>query len=218
MEVLHQNLFNQLGVTYVQNWCFTKVETKPWVVFVLGGPGAGKGTQCERIRKQFGFIHLSAGDLLRAEQNTEGSQYGALIEWHMRTSTIVPVEITYQLLDNAMKRSSGSGRKFVIDGFPLNRDNLDVWQREMTHKVDLKFVLFFDCPRDVCVQRCLKRGNSGRSDDNLESVNKRFNNYLMEIVPIIRYYEKSNLVHKVDANLPPDQVFQEVRQIFEKLN
>ncbi|CAG2174181.1 unnamed protein product [Oppiella nova] len=90
----------------------------------------------------------------------------------------------------------------------------------MTHKADVKFVLFFDCPRDVCVQRCLKRGEagSGRSDDNPESMNKRINTYLIDTMPIIKYYEKSNLVRKVDANLPPDQVFQEVRQIFEKLN
>ncbi|CAG2123289.1 unnamed protein product [Medioppia subpectinata] len=176
---------------------------------------------------------MSAGDLLRAERNTEGSQFGELIETHIRNGTIVPVEITCKLLENAMQKSSSAqhnggagdqpsdGRvcKFLIDGFPRSQNNLDGWQTEMKHKVDLKFVLFFDCPRDVCVERCLKRGEagSGRSDDNAESLNKRINTYLTDTLPIIEYYGHSSLVRKVNANLPPDQVFENVRQIFDAL-
>lgn len=59
------------------------------VIFVLGGPGAGKGTQCANLVKDFGFIHLSAGDLLREEQNREGSQYGELIKTYIRDGAIV---------------------------------------------------------------------------------------------------------------------------------
>ncbi|XP_054162549.1 UMP-CMP kinase-like [Oppia nitens] len=201
--------------------------TKPWVVFVLGGPGAGKGTQCDLICKEFGFIHLSAGDLLRTERNTEGSQYGELIETHIRNGSIVPVEITCRLIENAMKATAvqnGCGDqlmgKFLIDGFPRNHNNLEGWQKEMSHKVDLKFVLFFDCPRDVCVDRCLKRGQagSGRSDDNMESLHKRINTYLVDTMPIIKYYDSVNLVRKVDSTDPPLEVFEQLRYHFEQLN
>ena len=93
---------------------------------------------------------MSAGDLLRAERNTEGSKYGELIEHHIRNGTIVPVEITCKLIENAMNATqvNGSGDrliskgKFLIDGFPRNRNNLDGWQNQMQDKVDLKFVLF----------------------------------------------------------------------------
>ena len=71
--------------------------SKPQVVFVLGGPGAGKGTQCERIVSNFGFVHLSAGDLLR-EERTSGSKDGELIENYIKEGKIVPVEITINLI------------------------------------------------------------------------------------------------------------------------
>lgn len=78
---------------------------KPKIVFVLGAPGAGKGTQCEKIVENFGFTHLSAGDLLREERKREGSEYGALIEDNIKNGRIVPVEITCALLENAMNKT-----------------------------------------------------------------------------------------------------------------
>ncbi|KAI2638050.1 uridylate kinase [Xylaria nigripes] len=73
------------------------------VLFVLGGPGAGKGTQCERLVATYGFTHLSAGDLLRAEQDRPGSQYGELIKNYIKNGLIVPMEVTIALLENAMR-------------------------------------------------------------------------------------------------------------------
>ena len=82
------------------------METKPKVVFVLGAPGAGKGTQCEKIVAEYGFTHLSAGDLLREERNRKGSEFGSLIEDYITNGKIVPVEITCSLLENAMNKTN----------------------------------------------------------------------------------------------------------------
>ncbi|GBO06032.1 UMP-CMP kinase [Araneus ventricosus] len=130
-----------------------KMASKPKVVFVLGAPGAGKGTQCKKIVENFGFVHLSAGDLLRAERNTPGSQYGELIENHIRNGTIVPVEITCRLIEEAMKQASSN--KFLIDGFPRNKDNLGGWNQEMGEKADVRFILFIDCSEDVSTSRTI---------------------------------------------------------------
>lgn len=217
-------------------------EELPQVVFVLGGPGAGKGTQCQRICAEFGYVHLSAGDLLRKERNTPGSQYGDLIEGHIRNGTIVPVEITVSLLENAINETvqaqakddteasgnmmnGGEGGdippkkvigRFLIDGFPRNQNNLEGWQRLMNGKANVQFVIFFDCPEDLCVERCLKRGQagSGRSDDNEESLKKRLNTYLYQTKPIIDFYEKQNLVKRIDGTGTPDEVYAEVRKLF----
>lgn len=86
------------------------------VIYVLGGPGAGKGTQCANLVRDYGFTHLSAGDLLRAEQDREGSEFGDMIKEYIRDGTIVPMEVTVQLLENAiMDVNKGRGR-FLIDG------------------------------------------------------------------------------------------------------
>lgn len=196
---------------------FSVMAEKPRVVFVLGGPGAGKGTQCENIVREFGFVHLSAGDLLREERNKPGSKYGDLIEDHIKRSEIVPVEITLNLILQAMERSEKN--KFLIDGFPRNKDNLDGWDKNMTGKVELLFVLFFDCDSEVCIQRCLKRGaeGSGRIDDNKEVLEKRIQTFVNESMPIINHYENLNLVRKVDANKTPESVFEDVKVIFQGL-
>lgn len=102
---------------------------KPVVVFVLGGPGAGKGTQCERISKEFGFKHISAGDCLREERQKPNSKYGPLIEEHIREGLIVPVAITCALLREKMNNYGWEGGRFLIDGFPRNADNVDGWSK-----------------------------------------------------------------------------------------
>ena len=98
-------------------WSADKVT----VIFVLGGPGAGKGTQCANLVSDYGFKHLSAGDLLREEQNRPGSEFGEMIKTYIKEGTIVPMEVTIQLLENAMQAEMEKNKKedeglFLIDG------------------------------------------------------------------------------------------------------
>lgn len=123
------------------------VETENFsVIFVLGGPGAGKGTQCAKIVTEFGYVHISAGDCLRAERNS-GSPDAKLINQYISDGKIVPVEITVKLLNKAMKNSGGT--KFLIDGFPRNENNLQGWYNVMGDQVHVAGVLFFDCPEEI---------------------------------------------------------------------
>lgn len=194
----------------------------PHVVFVLGPPGAGKGTLCQNIVKRFGFIHLSAGDLLRAERDKKGSVVGELIEGHIQNGTIVPVEITCSLLAQAMTESGGM--KFLIDGFPRNQNNLEGWNREMSDKSVVDLVIYMECKEEVCVARCLHRGEmmkssgNSRSDDNEEALKKRFQTYVNATLPIIQMYEKLGLVLHVDAAKNPDDVLQQATESLLKIS
>ncbi|XP_003975799.1 UMP-CMP kinase [Takifugu rubripes] len=193
---------------------------KPQVVFVLGGPGAGKGTQCSKIVGKYSFTHLSAGDLLREERAREGSEYGGLIDTYIKEGKIVPVEITISLLKKAMEDTMKKDEqkfRFLIDGFPRNEDNLQGWKKAMDDNADVKFVLFFDCSNEVCINRCLERGkNSGRTDDNRESLTKRIQTYLQSTRPVIDLYEKQGKVRTVDASRSVEEVFGDVKAIFDK--
>lgn len=166
--------------------------------------------------QEFGFVHLSAGDLLRQERDS-GSKDGDLIASYIKNGQIVPVEITIALLRKAMERSET--KKFLIDGFPRNENNLDGWEREMpADKCEVKFMLFFDCPEDVCLDRAMKRGESSgamaRTDDNLESFKKRYRTYTSQTMPIIERYERRGMVRKISGVPPPQQVFEEVKKVF----
>nr|ACO11383.1 UMP-CMP kinase [Caligus rogercresseyi] len=108
------------------------------VIFVLGGPGAGKGTQCSKIVEKYGFKHLSAGELLREEMANKDSEYGDIIKHHMVSGSIVPASITCALLKNAMIHS-GSPKQFLIDGFPRNQDNVDAWEKSLSPLVNFRF-------------------------------------------------------------------------------
>ncbi|KAG9343457.1 hypothetical protein AGOR_G00239370 [Albula goreensis] len=193
---------------------------KPQVVFVLGGPGAGKGTQCAKIVENYSYTHLSAGDLLRAERGRDGSEFGQLIDSYIKEGKIVPVEITINLLKKAMEETMQLDKerfRFLIDGFPRNQDNMEGWNKVMDGKADVKFVLFFDCSNKVCIDRCLERGkSSGRTDDNRESLEKRIQTYLQSTRPIIEQYEKEGKVRTVDASRGVDEVFADVKTILDK--
>jgi UMP-CMP kinase len=163
-------------VTYLQNKSKKKSITttdEPFrVVFVLGGPGAGKGTQCELLSKNHGWAHLSAGDLLRAERKKEGSQLATIINTNIQAGKIVPSEITTQLIYNAMVelRQTYGQIKFLIDGFPRSEGNVNSWKEIVGNTAILEYVLFFECPFDILTSRLLERGKtSGRSDDSLVS-------------------------------------------------
>nr|CAD1831075.1 unnamed protein product [Ananas comosus var. bracteatus] len=183
-------------------------DKKITIVFVLGGPGCGKGTQCEKIAKHFGFTHLSVGDLLRAETET-GSAYGAMIQTMMKEGEIVPSEVVVKLLQQAMLRSGNN--KFLIDGFPRNEENRLTYESVM--KIEPAFILFLDCPQEEMERRVLNR-NQGRDDDNIETVRKRFKVFSESTLPVIEYYERKGKVRKVDAAKPIDEVFNDVKAIF----
>lgn len=186
------------------------------VVFVLGGPGAGKGTQCQKIEETFGYVHLSAGDLLRAERQKRDSQYKEEIESHIKNGSIVPVKITCFLLRMAMEASKKNN--FLIDGFPRNKDNLDGWNLAMNSVAVVRKVLFFNCPDEVCVIRCLERGKtSGRTDDNKESLEKRIKTYRESTMAIIEHYREKCLVAEIQANQTEEEVFSDVTKVFQSL-
>lgn len=138
-----------------------------------------------------------AGDLLREEQKREGSKYGELIQNYIRDGLIVPMEVTIALLETAMKESIEKLNKtrFLIDGFPRKMDQAEKFEETV---VESKFVLYFSCSEQTLLDRLLKRGEtSGRVDDNIESIKKRFQVFKETSFPVIEAFEAKNKVRQV---------------------
>lgn len=202
------------------------------VIFVLGGPGSGKGTQCARLVADFpGVVHLSAGDLLRAHTKS-GTPDGDAVAGMIANGKIVPSSVTISLLEAAMaaaakeaeeKKTGGEGGKagkgapsklkhrFLVDGFPRNDENRSAY--EALTGSDPALVLFFDCPEAVMRARLLGRGQ-GRTDDNDETIKKRFRVFVESSVPVVEYYEKKGKVAKINADRGPDEVYADVKKVF----
>jgi len=194
----------------------TSETDKVTCFFVLGGPGCGKGTNCARLVQEFGFIHLSAGDLLRAERDS-GSPDGDLINSIILKGDIVPVKITVALIKKAIIKHGGVTKKFLVDGFPRNEENLNGWHEVMGDFADAKFVLFLDCEEQAMIDRINKRASESaeaRNDDNLEVLKKRFRTFKEQSIPIVELFEKLGKVKRVDANQDPEAVYADVKAAF----
>ena len=139
-------------------------DPRPNVVFVLGGPGAGKGTMCELAKNQLDWAHLSAGNLLRAER-AKGTPNAELINGIIEQGKLVPSEITTGLIKTAMAESASNN--FLIDGFPRNMGNEEAWLEVVgVDGANVACCMFFECPLEVQEQRVLGRvqrlGGRGR--------------------------------------------------------
>lgn len=143
------------------------------VLFTLGGPGSGKGTQCRLLAAALHMQHLSAGELLRRAVVT-GSPQAPTITACLDQGSIVPAQITIALLRSEMQRL-GSVPVYLIDGFPRNKDNFDQWFSTVT-EAKIAGVLHFQVP-DAELRRRLLARKEGRSDDTPAGIEKRIATY-----------------------------------------
>ncbi len=184
----------------------------PNVVFVIGGPGSGKGTMCELAEIQLGWVHLSTGDLLRAELEAGGPK-ATVIEKHMTAGELVPNDIFVTLLKEVMERQTRltGKRNFLLDGFPRSLKNMEGWFDIFGQSAELPTMLYFECPYDVLEQRILSRAKySGRSDDNIQSMKLRFETYKAETLPTVEHFKSKNKCIEIDTSQSREAVYQHV--------
>jgi len=188
-------------------------EVKPHIVFVMGPPGAGKGTMCQKLKDEFGFAHYSAGDCLREEAKT-GSDRGKEIASLMAEGKIVPAEYAVELLKRKIDVHKNTVRCFLIDGFPRNHSQGDLFRRLIC---ECDFLLDLHCPEQLLLERMKKRAQQStekRADDNEETFAKRLRTHNEVCEPVLADYRRRGLLKQVDASRPVDEVYKEVRALF----
>ncbi len=182
---------------------------EPKVIFVLGGPGAGKGTMCDLAAIRLGWTHLSAGALLRQEREG-GGHNAALVEGIVAAGKLVPDEITVGLLKTAMNnaaRTMGSNH-FLVDGFPRSLSNLEAWRKVFGQHAELPGMVYFECPYPVLEQRILRRAKyTERLDDNVESMKLRFETFQAETLPIVQFFRNEGRCADIDTSQDRETVY-----------
>jgi adenylate kinase family enzyme len=169
---------------------------------------------CELAECQLGWTHLSMGELLRAERKASGPN-AATIEEFMNAGKLVPNAIMVSILENTMEiitRTTGKVN-FLLDGFPRSMENLEGWWEVFGEEADLPKMLYFECPFEVLEKRILGRAKySGRSDDNVESIKKRFETFKTETLPTVEFFKSKNKCLAVDTSHDRQAVYDLVSQ------
>jgi len=172
------------------------LATPPFVVFVVGGPGVGQGTQCAKLREDFNLVHLSTGDLMRQEVAAKTS-LGAEIFSHLQQGSLVPDDLTLKLLKKTMVKHQDTNR-FLLDGFPRSVEQAKRFEQEIG---EFAFGVSFDCPPDIMKKRIAGRAakTGGRVDDNPETVEKRIKVFDEQTVPVVEYYSPIGKIRTVNC-------------------
>ena len=187
------------------------MQGKANVVFVVGGPGCGKGTQCAKIKEAFNYEHLSTGDILRDIVKKQQHPKWKELDEKMKAGQFVSSAELIGFVKEAFK--AFAGKKVLLDGFPRNKDNIEEWNKQMTEVADVKALLYFQCPAEVMKKRMLGR-NEGR--DNEVTMVKRIENFEKETIPIVEPYEKEGKVIKINAEQTKEQVYADVEKVFKE--
>ena len=178
------------------------------VFFIVGGPGSGKGTQCDQIVKKYGLTHLSSGDLLRAEVQAK-TEIGLKAKAIMDKGGLVPLEVVLDLVKIAMLEAVKKGSKgFLIDGYPREVKQGDQFEAEIQPAA---LVIYFECSNETLVKRLLERGkSSGRSDDNIDTIKLRLDTFFNSTRPVVDHYTKKQKLVKIGAERSVDAIFTDV--------
>lgn len=210
------------------------------IIIMLGAPGAGKGTQAERICSSYSLPHISTGDIFRA--NIKGNtDLGREAKSYMDRGELVPDELTVRILKDRVSQEDCKGG-YVLDGFPRTIPQAEALD-EMLETLGIKadHAIDVEVPDDNIVRRmggrrscpncgqifhieyakpekegiCDKCGTALviRDDDRDETVRNRLKVYHEQTQPLIDYYKKSGILKEVDGTRSPDQVFEDIKGI-----
>jgi UMP-CMP kinase len=195
--------------------------SKPKVILVFGGPGAGKGTQCNFIQSNFGHIHLSIGDILRSERKKDtelGKKLDELEKSYEATGQYFSPEIPIKILKQTMIDAGWSQKVFLIDGWHKNKATNDFWISELESLVDVVLGIWYDCSEETMKKRIIERANSSqqRVSDTEEIAVRRVNTFLKETVPIYQTYETKYNIVKLNAEQDVAAVFNDTKLLINK--
>ena len=187
-------------------------------IVIFGAPGSGKGTQSEKMIEKYGLGHISTGDVLR-DQIKRGTELGKTAKGYIDNGQLIPDDLMVSILADVYDSSGKEHKGVIFDGFPRTIPQAQALKDMLAkrgHKVAAMIEL--DVPEDELMKRLIKRGQeSGRSDDNEETIKKRLTVYHNQTSPLIEWYEKEGIHHHINGLGELDRIFGDICAVIDDL-
>ena len=184
---------------------------------LFGAPGSGKGTQSARLIDQYGLYHISTGELLR-DHIARGTELGKTADSFISKGNLIPDQLMIDIRDEELERNAKDAKGVIFDGFPRTIPQAEALKGLLEKRgTKLHGVIGLEVPEEELVERLLNRGKeTGRADDNLETIKNRLNVYHSQTEPLRDHYEAEGLYMPVNGHGIVDEIFHNIADGIEK--
>ena len=186
-------------------------------IVIFGAPGSGKGTQSERIVEKYGINHISTGDELRAEIKN-GTELGKTAKGYIDQGQLIPDELMIDILASVFDSFKDS-KGVIFDGFPRTIAQAEALKKMLAERgQDVSIMVDLDVPEEELMVRLIKRGkDSGRADDNEETIKKRLHVYHSQTAPLIDWYKNEKKYQHINGLGTMEGIFADICEAVDKL-
>lgn len=187
-------------------------------IVIFGAPGSGKGTQSDLMIEKYGLGHISTGDVLRKEIKEE-TELGKTAKMFIDKGQLIPDDLMIDILAHVYDGFGKEHEGVIFDGFPRTIPQAEALSKmldERGHKVAAMIEL--DVPEEELMTRLIKRGQeSGRSDDNEETIKKRLDVYHSQTAPLVEWYKKENIHNHINGLGEMSRIFGDICQVVDAI-
>ncbi|MDR2953722.1 MAG: adenylate kinase [Prevotella sp.] len=186
-------------------------------IVIFGAPGSGKGTQSENLIKKYNLAHISTGDVLRAEMKN-GTELGKLAEGYISKGQLVPDDVVIGMLANVLD-SKKNVDGVIFDGFPRTIPQGEALEKMLKERgQDVSIVVSLEVEEPELIDRLIKRGQqSGRSDDNLETIKSRLDVYKNQTSPLKEHYKETGILASIKGLGTVEEIFERISEAVDKV-
>ena len=186
-------------------------------IVIFGAPGSGKGTQSDKMIEKYGLNHISTGDVLRSEIK-KGSELGKTAASYIDNGQLIPDDLMVSILAGVYD-SFGDHKGVIFDGFPRTIPQAEALKKMLDERGDkVAAMIELDVPEDELMKRLLLRGQqSGRADDNEETIKKRLVVYHSQTQPLIDWYKQEGLHYHINGLGSLDRIFSDICDVIDNL-
>jgi adenylate kinase len=186
-------------------------------IVLFGAPGSGKGTQSAKLIDEYGLYHISTGELLR-DHIKRGTPLGKTANEYISKGQLIPDQLMIDILDDVLEKEASGKSGVVFDGFPRTIPQAEALKELLRKRgTDLHAVIGLEVPEEELVNRMLARGKeTGRADDNIETIKNRLDVYHNQTMPLRDYYTNEKKYLAINGLGIVDEIFRDIADQLER--